>query len=380
MGRAAEVRAAGELAAHAVGETVAIVGDMHQAITRRMERFLPRPARTVTRAHGAAVAATYRAVDQVATTAVRAGAEVAARRAGRPPSQTPFGRAVQPMLNGVWGDTVAQRGPALAVPMAVRVAGRDVPLDAGSLNAAFPQATGRIVVFVHGLVESDESWWTAPESMPDSTPNSMPSSFGHRLREEAALTPVYLRYNSGLALGENAHALARLIEELSAAWPQSVRRIDLVAHSMGGLIAHQACWLGARSAAAWVDAVHTVIGLGTPHLGAPLAKSVPVAEWALTRSPVSAPIARVLTGRSAGIRDLHHGALPPTLPGHITYRAIAALLTRNPGHPAGWLVGDGMVRPSSALVAGRGHRLGGVSHQGLLGHPDVYDRLRDWLA
>ena len=207
-----------------------------------------------------------------------------------------------------------------------------------------------------------------------------PTSFGKRLRQEAGLTPVYLRYNSGLALGENAHALARLIEELRAAWPQPVRRIDLVAHSMGGLIAHQACWLGARSASAWVDAVHTVIGLGTPHLGAPLAKSVPVAEWALTRSPVSAPIARVLTGRSAGIRDLHHGSPPPTLPMHITYRAVAALLTRDPDHPAGWLVGDGMVRPTSALVAGRGHRLGGISHQGLLSHPAVYDRLRAWLT
>jgi len=372
MGRAAEVRAAGELAAHAVGGTVTIVGDMHQAVTRRMERYLPRPARTAIRLHGAAVAATYLAVERVARTAVRAGADVVSRRSGRPPSQTPFGRAVQPMLNGVWGDTVAQRGPALAVRMAVRVAGRDVPLDAGSVAAAFPQATGRIAVFVHGLVESDESWWT--------TVDSTPTSFGHRLREEAGLTPVYLRYNSGLALRENAPALARLIEELSAAWPQPVRRIDLVGHSMGGLIAHQACRLGARSASAWVDAVHTMIALGTPHLGAPLAKSVPVAEWALTRSPVSAPIARVLAARSAGIRDLGDGSMPPALPGHITYRAVAALLTHDPRHPAGWLVGDGMVRPASALVAGRGDRLGGVSHQGLLTDPAVYERLRAWLA
>jgi hypothetical protein len=128
-----------------------------------------------------------------------------------------------------------------------------------------------------------------------------------------------------------------------------------------------------------VDDVRTLIALGTPHTGAPLAKSVPLAEWALTRHPVSAPIARVLAGRSAGIRDLHHGALP-RLPGHITYHAVAASLTRDPSHPAGWLVGDGMVRPASALVAGQGHRLGGISHQGLLNHPAVYDRLRTWLT
>ncbi len=380
MARAAEVQAAGELAAHAMSGTVAIVGDVHQAITRRVERFLPRRARVVTRLHGATTAATYLAVDRVATTAIRVGATLASRRLGDPPSQTRMGRAVQPMVNGVWGDTVAQRGPALAVRMAVRMAGRDLPLETGSLDAAFPQATGRIAVFVHGLVESDESWWTTPDAIADTIPDAAPASFGRSLRQEVGLTPVYLRYNSGLALGENAHALAGLLAELSAAWPVPVRRIDLVGHSMGGLIAHQACGLGARSASAWVDAVHTVIGLGTPHLGAPLAKSVPVAEWALNRSTVSAPIARILAGRSAGIRDLHHGSLPTALPAHISYRAVAAVLTRDPGHPAGWLVGDGMVRPASALVAGLGHRLGGVSHQGLLGHPDVYERLRTWLA
>ncbi len=372
MARAAEVRAAGELAAHAVSGTVAIVGDVHRAITARVERFLPGPARRVSRLHTAAATATYVAVDQVATAALRTGAEVAARRAGRPPSQTPFGRAVQPLVNGVWGDTVAQRGPALAVAMAVRVAARDVPLDAGSVAAAFPQATGRIAVFVHGLVESDQSWWT--------TPDPAPTSFGHRLAQEFGLTPVYLRYNSGLALGENTQALARLLEQLTAAWPKPVRRIDLVGHSMGGLIAHQACSLAARSASTWVDAVRAVVSLGTPHRGAPLAKSVPVAEWGLTRSPVSAPIARVLAGRSTGIRDLQNRSLPPILPGHITYRPVAATLTRDPGHPAGRLVGDGMVRPASALVDGRGHRLGGISHQGLLDHPDVYDQLRTWLT
>jgi pimeloyl-ACP methyl ester carboxylesterase len=242
-------------------------------------------------------------------------------------------------------------------------------------------------VFVHGLVESDESWWST-------TPDGARTSFGHQLAEQSGLTPVYLRYNSGRALRENAEALAELIEQLRATWPVPVDRIDLVGHSMGGLVAHQACSLAARSGAAWVDVVRTVIALGTPHRGAPLAKSVPIAEWGLTRHPISAPIAQVLAGRSAGIRALHHGALPSSMPGHISYLAVAASLTRNPRHPAGWLVGDGMVRPASALVtsqvagqldhaepaSGQGHRLGGVSHQGLLAHPTVAELLHTWLS
>ncbi|MFZ0158274.1 MAG: hypothetical protein WAL50_04525, partial [Kineosporiaceae bacterium] len=268
------------------------------------------------------------------------------------------------------------RGPALAASMAVRAGGRDILADAASLAAAFPAATGRVVVFVHGLVESDDSWWTGPAEQPGQR-----TSFGHRLGEEFGITPVYLRYNSGLAVEENGLALARLLDGVHAAWPVPLHRIDLVGHSMGGLIAHRAAHLGAQAAHAWVDAARTVIALGTPHRGAPLAKSVPLAEWLLTRFTVSAPMARVLAGRSAGIRDLHHGALPdPLLPGHILYRAVAASLTRDPGHPAGWLLGDGMVRPASALVAGSGDRLGGLGHLKLLSHPDVYERLRDWLA
>ncbi len=375
MQRAAEIRAAGALAAEAMSAGVAVVGDMHQAIIGGTTRRLPRPLRSPARLHAAAVAATYTAVDRIAGLALRAGAHLAAGRAGAVPSQTPLGRAVQPVVNGMWGDIVTARRPALAAPMAVHAGGRTVAPDVEGLAAAFPGAARRVAVFVHGLVESERSWWTAAQ------PSGPPTSFGHRLAEELALTPVYLRYTSGLALEENARALARLLDELHTAWPVPVHRIDLVGHSMGGLISHRACHLGAQEGRPWVDAVRTVIALGAPHLGAPLAKSVPPAEWLLTRRPVSAPLARVLAGRSAGIRDLHRGALPdPLLPRHISYRVVAATLTRDPHHPLGWLIGDGMVRPASALVAGRGHRLGRVGHQGLLTRPEVYERVRAWLA
>ncbi len=375
MPRAAEFRATGELAAEAVSAAVAVVGDIHQAIIDGMTNRLPRPVRAPARLHAATVAATYTAVDRIAGLALRVGSHLAAGRPGAAPSTTSVGRAVQPVLNGIWGDTLAVRHRALAAPMAIRAGGLDITPGAARLAAAFPGAVGRVAVFVHGLVESEDSWWSAAES------GEQPTSFGRRLAEELGLTPVYLRYNSGLALEENGRALARLLDEVHTAWPVPVHRIDLIGHSMGALIAHRACHLGAQAGGPWVDAVHTVIALGAPHRGAPLAKSVPPTEWLLTRRPESAPLARVLAGRSAGIRDLHHGALPdPLLPGHIAYRAVAATLTRDPHHPAGWLVGDGMVRPPSALVAGCGHRVGRVGHQGLLTHPDVYERVRAWLA
>ena len=48
--------------------------------------------------------------------------------------------------------------PRLAIPMAVRAGGRDVALDRDALAAAFPDATGRVVVFLHGLCENESYW------------------------------------------------------------------------------------------------------------------------------------------------------------------------------------------------------------------------------
>lgn len=69
---------------------------------------------------------------------------------------------------------------------------------------------------------------------------------------------------------------------------------------------------------------------------------------------------------------------------------MAASLTRDVEHPAGQLLGDGLVRYPSASGAGRtrripfeidnGAHLGGLDHLSLLNHPAVYARLRDWLA
>ncbi len=54
------------------------------------------------------------------------------------------------------------------------------------------------------------------------------------------MTPVYLRYNTGLPVGRNGADLAWLLDDLVAAWPVPVRSIALVGHSMGGLVVRAA--------------------------------------------------------------------------------------------------------------------------------------------
>ena len=75
--------------------------------------------------------------------------------AGRP------GRVALAILNGAHGDLLAREAPALAIDMTVRVAGRVVPPDTAALREAFPEVSGRLAVFLHGLTETEDSWGTA---------------------------------------------------------------------------------------------------------------------------------------------------------------------------------------------------------------------------
>ncbi len=72
--------------------------------------------------------------------------------------ESPRGRFVVSALNGLFGDRIRDAHPELAITMAVRRRGHDVALDTESLRAAFPEATGDLVVFLHGLSETESYW------------------------------------------------------------------------------------------------------------------------------------------------------------------------------------------------------------------------------
>ena len=110
----------------------------------------------------------------------------------------------------------------------------------------------------------------------------MPSPYGRRLQTEFGYTPVYIRYNTGRHVSDSGHDLARLLNELTAAWPHEIQEILLVGHSMGGLVIRSACHYGTEASAPWVAHVRHVFYLGSPHLGAPLAPRRP--DWPAGRS------------------------------------------------------------------------------------------------
>ena len=379
------------------------IRDMHLGIAQRAFRGVGPAARPVQVIHDTL---SRRAYDAISAGAGRLGlaADAAIERQGIGQelqlSSTRRGSAVIAALNGLVGDRLERSGSDLHQPASVRVDGESVALDAGSLSAAFPDPTARLVVFLHGLM-GNEFYWDWGGAHPGDT-------YGARLASDLGRTPVYLRYNTGLHVSENGRSVAALLQELVQAWPVEVQELALVGHSMGGLIARSACHQASETGRGWTERVRHVVSLGTPHLGAPLERGAHVAAEALHALPETRMLGAFLRRRSAGIRDLRHGSLVdedwrgrdpnalraaackevPLLQG-ATHFFVSATITRSPHHPLGRLLGDILVLTPSATGRGRtrripfqaehGHHVSPAHHLALLNHPEVYERLREWL-
>jgi pimeloyl-ACP methyl ester carboxylesterase len=282
--------------------------------------------------------------------------------------------------------------------MAVRVGGRPVAPTSDDLSREFPDAGPRVVVFLHGLMETEFAWSLGGAE-----------TYGARLARDLGCTPVFVRYNSGRHISENGGSLDELLDQLVAAWPVEVSELALVGHSMGGLVARSASHRAAERGASWVGPVRHVVSLGTPHMGAPLAQAVHYASAALYALPETRAFAAFLRRRSAGIRDLRQGSLvdedwrdcdPDALRAAAcrevalldgaTHCFVSATLTRSARHPVGRLLGDTLVLVPSASGRARARRIpfrdedgahfGHVHHLALLNHPLVYEQLRAWLT
>jgi pimeloyl-ACP methyl ester carboxylesterase len=223
-------------------------------------------------------------------------------------------------------------------------------------------------------METEFSWGRTP-------------NYGSRLAEDANWTPVYVRYNTGRRISENGRSLAQLLERTVAEWPVEIAEIALIGHSMGGLVGRSASYRASEDRMSWVKRVRHVVSLGTPHRGAPLEEIVHLGSAALALVPETSGMSRFLRRRSGGIRDLRRGSLvdedwkdrdPDAL------RAVACKeipLLEGVKHYFVSCSGDLLVLGSSA-APWRGEecfRVGG-GHFALLNHPEVYDRLRDWLS
>ncbi len=397
----------GLLGRHAESTVLRLTHGLHGAIAGRAFRWTPAstPVRVTHDAISGLVYDSVRLGIRGATAAGRSVAQLAAGdREVRWFDGTPARSRAASILHGVIGDRFATDHPALDLPMSLRVDGRTTPVTADAVEAAFPDPSSRVALFLHGLTESDDAWdHHDGVVLPD-------------VLAELGWTSVRLRYGTGRATGTNGAELDQLLEDLLTMWPVPVTEIALVGHSMGGLVIRSAAQHAAAGDRRWPELVRHTVSLGTPHLGSWLERAANAGTRLLRHLPEGAVVADVIDTRARGIKDLRHGALSdacwgegvvhedgiggldgslpapetvaPMIDGAV-HHLVAGRLTRDADHPVARVIGDALVTAPSALGDDGRRRLTGgqlvqvevpVGHFRLMRDPTVADHLRRWLA
>jgi pimeloyl-ACP methyl ester carboxylesterase len=385
-----ELRGATRLALDATTRVVDLVEAMH-CVVGGGPLFLGRPFLEPTRALSAPVFASVRSVVRAVGVCVDAAL---VRLAPAPSMASGLEHdTVLAVLNGILGDHLVTSDNPLAIRMQFRREGYPLELDRSSLRVAYPDATEKVLVLVHGSCRHDRSSGGARDPIA-------------ALAHELGFTPVHLLYNTGQHIATNGREFAALLERLVTAWPVSFRELAIVGHSMGGLVARSACHVGEAERQAWRSKLRNLVCIASPHHGAPLERGGHWVEVLLRVSRYSAPFAHLGRIRSAGVTDMRFGYILDEhrdpggrfahgddirrelkLPHGVRCYAIAGTRTTRPG---GKLAGDGLVPVDSAL--GR-HRKGkltlafadtwvglGMGHTELLERSEVHAVLRSWLS
>lgn len=391
-----DLRGAGRLAVGAVAGLAGLVEAVHANIARLPGTRPPLSGRT--KGLTALAYATARGVTQV----VGDGVDMAlallepllTQRSTRPGYE-----ALLAALNGIMGDWLEARSNPLAIKMQLRSNGVTLRLEPKALAAVLPNASGRIVVMVHGLCMGDLQWARHG------------ADFAAALARDLGVTPVHLHYNSGCHISTNGREFSTLMDTLVRAWPVPLESIDIVAHSMGGLVARSALHQAVQGSLEWPHLVGKVVFLGTPHHGAPLERSGQRLNLLLSLSPYTEPFMRLGQVRSAGITDLRFGNLldsdwkdqnrfavradartPVPLPTGIVAYVIGAVVGPTDQSMQAQVVGDGLVPlksalgihpdPRYALPIPEEHRWVALetNHLELQTSPEVYKRIKTWLS
>lgn len=310
-------------------------------------------------------------------------------------SHSPQENALFAVLNGVLGDYLQETGNPLAIPMQLRHAGAPLVLETKALHSALPEAGPKLLLLIHGSCMSDRQWLRSGHD------------HGTSLSRDLGYTPVYLRYNTGLHISTNGREFAALLDQLVTAWPVPLKEIVILAHSMGGLVARNACHAAEEHGYSWRTKLRAMIFLGTPHQGAPLERLGNWVDRLLVINRYSAPFARLGKIRSAGVTDMRYGNVldehwqgrdrfahsadtraPLPLPTDVACYTIAATKSQAGTEK---LSGDGIVPMASALGLNKVKHLSltfpeahqwiayKTNHLDLLCHRKVYLKIRRWL-
>jgi pimeloyl-ACP methyl ester carboxylesterase len=313
---------------------------------------------------------------------------------------SPQREALLAVLNGVMGDRLVASNNSFAIPMTIRY--KNEALNWASMPP-MPEATGKIMLLVHGLCMNDLWRHTQYKGHELDHGDSLASTLGH--------TPVYLHYNSGLHTSLNGRELSAQLEQLVRHWPTPVEELSVVAYSMGGLLTRSAFHYAKEENLQWPSRLKNIVFLGTPHHGTSLEQLGNWLDAFVGSMPFTRPFTRLAQLRSAGITDLRYGHVldedwyghdrfhrrPDSrqmvaLPEGVACYTVAASLADKRSTLSDRLLGDGLVPLHSALghhekaqrkllFANESHRIFyQMNHMELLSSPEVNRQMVQWLT
>ena len=289
---------------------------------------------------------------------------------------------IQGILNGVFGDYLAQDDSSLAIDMAFYHYNYRLDLNAAIAEQVEMPISNKVVIFIHGLTNTESIW--DYEATDKRTTN-----YGHQLEATLGFTPLFLRYNSGLAIKDNGKELSEKIQQLFDHYPLPIDELILVGFSMGGLLIRHA-QLDLNKP--WTSHLQACIYIGTPHEGAKLERAGKTTSNLL--QSLSKPYLNIWHSwaelRSQGIKDLHDGFKDNKEAFHSTAKHcfISGGLLKSTSDIAELIenafIGDSLVVKSSAhpdveLQKRDNQHFSGLDHFTLARNPDVYEFLSSWI-
>src|SRR6266498_3461748 len=157
--------------------------------------LLGAPARPVQLLHDGICTIAYSAT-RIGTSIVPAlvgTAAAAVHDRAAPSAHDSPGRFTLAAVSGLIGDQLADEYPTLAPQLRLRTHEGPLRRSPGNvIEDLAPAATGRIVIFLHGLCGNDWYWQLGAER----SFGTAGTTFGSLLREERGWTPLYASYNN----------------------------------------------------------------------------------------------------------------------------------------------------------------------------------------
>ena len=304
--------------------------------------------------------------------------------------------AIVAAMNGIVGDHLHNSENPLAIKMSLRLkdSQKSQSLSPKKLKDIIQQSNGKLLIMIHGLCMNDIQF------------NRDGHNHGELLSEQLGYTTLYLHYNTGRHVSENGREFSQLLDDLFSNISQNIS-LDIVAHSMGGLLSRSACYYAEKDDHTWLTNLDKMVFLGTPHHGALLAKGGHWADILLQISPYSAPFAKITKVRSNGLTDLRYGNIIDEdwdsdgvgdtreiipLPKGVSCYAIATSSSdKQPSKLTDDVIGDGLVTVKSALGQHKNQAQDlhitkanqwqgrNINHMQLLSDKGVYNVVKGWL-